>query len=1061
MNLDNQRPSLGQPPPDEPDDTSGVPSEGPTLSAIRLLFDRAPHFVGLVGRDGAVRYANPFACALVGRDEGSLLGSLVQDAPFWNHSQEQREALASALLIAAEGKECGRATMLVALEGTLHAIDCSLRPIRLAHEDADSILVEGWDIGREIQAEDDKHRAERLLEGVIEQSPVSMALVSADGVLKHLNQAAVELFGTSRSEIVKGRPLHETIALQDWQELSMDGTPLSSDERPMARIMQGEVVPKTEAQLRRADGAIRQVLVQGAPVYQSDGSLLAGVTSFWDITEESAASQRLMRLANEQRVILLAIKLGICLVKDRLVQWVNPQFEQMFGCAAADILGKDTRRFYDEEGDYRLIGTEGYAQIMLGHEYSLEARMRRADGTGFWCRISGQAVESGNAAQGFIWILQDVTERRRWEEALVRSERLLSAVVSASPEIIIVSRMNDGRFIQVNEAFTRLTGFTTQEAIGRRSLEIGIWPSAEARAQLLQHANERGEMRNCEAQLLHKDGHVLDVLISGAAFTMEEERLLVWVIADIGDYKRARQAVHDTEARYCRLAEESTDVIAVTDASGNVLSLVGPVEPMLGFAANELLGASMKALLHPDDRGHVKVALGEVSRLAGRTRRTEFRLRNRLGEHVVLEGVCRNLIDEPTIGGIVWNIRDITERKQQELERAHLQEQLAHAMRMEAVGRLAGGVAHDFNNLLTVISGSVELAREGLDATSSLGQALNDIAQAATSAASLTRQLLAFSRRQMIEPKNVDLNELVGDLQKMLNRLVGENVSIVTRLSEDLGTVHVDPSQFEQVVVNLSVNARDAMPKGGRLTLETSNVELDETYARAHEGVEPGRYVMLAVSDTGSGITAEVKRRLFEPFFTTKARGRGVGLGLAMIFGAVKQAHGAIEVYSEVGLGSIFKIYLPRVDAPADGLLSEPTVLDLARSGETVLIVEDDASVRGVAEAMVSRLGYTVLAAENGPTALRLAREYKGPISVLMTDIVMPGMNGRELADAFRETRPETRVVYTSGYTEDVIVLHGLEGETIRFLGKPYTLSVLAAKLRQVLDTTPVALPST
>jgi CheY-like chemotaxis protein/two-component sensor histidine kinase len=371
---------------------------------------------------------------------------------------------------------------------------------------------------------------------------------------------------------------------------------------------------------------------------------------------------------------------------------------------------------------------------------------------------------------------------------------------------------------------------------------------------------------------------------------------------------------------------------------------------------------------------------------------------------------------------------------------------------MEAVGRLAGGVAHDFNNLLTVISGNVELAREELEPDTSLAQTLTDVAKAADSAAMLTRQLLAFSRRQIIEPRNVDLNELVENLRKMLGRLVGEDITLVVKLRDGLGAVKVDPSQFEQVVVNLVVNGRDATGSGGRIVIETDNVELDENSCQRRTNLVPGPYVMLAVSDTGHGMTEAVKRRIFEPFFTTKERGRGTGLGLAMIFGAVQQAHGTIEVYSEVELGTTFKIYLPRTDAPADALTSPSVELELAKENETVLLVEDEESVRSIAATMLSKLGYRVLVASNGKDALLLAREHTHRIDALITDIVMPGMNGRELAEQLGVYHPEARVLYASGYTEDVMIHHGVNQENVRFVGKPYSMRALASKLRQTLD---------
>lgn len=374
-------------------------------------------------------------------------------------------------------------------------------------------------------------------------------------------------------------------------------------------------------------------------------------------------------------------------------------------------------------------------------------------------------------------------------------------------------------------------------------------------------------------------------------------------------------------------------------------------------------------------------------------------------------------------------------------------------MKMEAVGRLAGGVAHDFNNLLTVITGNVELASSQLNPADPLSQCLVEVRKAADSAATLTRQLLAFSRRQIIEPRVLNLNNLVEHLRNMLVRLIGEDIALQTILAKDLHAVKVDPGQFEQVVVNLAVNARDAMPDGGKLIIETSNTGFDEEDCRVRADVHPGSYVMLAISDTGHGMDAEVKRHLFEPFYTTKPVGQGTGLGLAMIFGTVKQSGGTIEVYSEVGQGTTFKIYLPKIEGQVEPVAQPCSTPEMPEASGTILLVEDEASVRELAAKILKRLGYTVLPAPNGGEAFLLAEKYHDRIDLLMTDVIMPGMNGRELSSRLRQIRPDMEILFTSGYTANVIVHHGVLDENVNFLGKPYSMQALANKVRQVLQS--------
>jgi len=429
---------------------------------------------------------------------------------------------------------------------------------------------------------------------------------------------------------------------------------------------------------------------------------------------------------------------------------------------------------------------------------------------------------------------------------------------------------------------------------------------------------------------------------------------------------------------------------------------------------------------------------------------SELRILSKSGEYRTGEFKVTPQIQDGEVQNILGIARDITDRKRAEEEMAALQEQLRQSQKMEAIGRLSGGIAHDFNNLLTVIKGYSQLSLMELKEDDPLRKNIEEIHTSSDRAADLTRQLLAFSRRQILEMKVLDLNFIIREADKMLLRIIGEDIELVTLLAGDLGRVKTDRGQIEQVMMNLAVNARDAMPNGGLLIIETANVILGDEYARTHIDVKPGEYVMLSVNDTGYGMTPEVRERVFEPFFTTKEK--GTGLGLSTVYGIVKQSGGNISIHSEPGNGTTFKIYLPRVDEPLEELSESPRIEGIPRGNETILIVEDDEAVLKLAVRVLEKQGYTVLEANQEYEAFNFCKEPKKPIHLILTDVVMPGMNGRQLIESLKEVRQDFKVLYMSGYTDNAIVHHGVLEMGVDFIRKPFTFEGLAKKVREVLD---------
>jgi two-component system cell cycle sensor histidine kinase/response regulator CckA len=628
---------------------------------------------------------------------------------------------------------------------------------------------------------------------------------------------------------------------------------------------------------------------------------------------------------------------------------------------------------------------------------------------------------------------------------LQRNERRvawLAAMVESSDDAIIGETL-DGTITSWNRGAEALYGYRPDEIVGR---SIGILMPLEYAddvARILERIRSGEVVQHSETVRSHKDGRqiVVSISISPVRDSQGVIHGASTIARDMTAQRHAQQALEDSEHRYRLLFENNPQPMWVYDRETLAFLTVNDTAVRsYGYRRDEFLGMTVNDLRPkgdvpslPEAATAQKTELIQAGPWRHRTKDGQI-IHVEIAEHPIVFGERSACLAQAT---------DVTER-------TRLEEQLRQAQRLESVGRLAGGVAHDFNNLLTVINGYAEMLLNDASVGESAREALGQIRQAGERAAGLTGQLLAFSRRQVLQPVVLNINTVVNDTETLLRRLIGEDIVLVTSLSADLGLVRADAGQMQQIIMNLAVNSRDAMPNGGNLHIETSNVTLDEDYRSEHHGVRRGPHVMLAVSDTGLGMSPEIRARIFEPFFTTKEIGKGTGLGLATVYGMVKQGGGWIWVYSEPGRGTTFKIYLPRTDEPLS-----PKTLSIqadARGSETILVVEDEVEVRTLAVAGLESFGYLVYGASTGKEALDLCRELADKIDVVVTDVVMPDMNGREVARQIAEIHPGARILFTSGYTADVIAHRGELDADVDYLPKPFTPESLARKIREILS---------
>ena len=859
-----------------------------------------------------------------------------------------------------------------------------------------------------------------LVRAAFNSFPAGVMITGADGTIRWVNPAFTALAGYTPEE-----------AIGQNARILETGEPSAALYEELWRAAlaggwRGELVN------RRRNGELYWVRLTVTAVSGPSGGVSHFVTVMEDLTELRQARER-----NE----LLPVAYQAVDESGRILD-VNRAWLAMLGYEREEVVGRPFSGFLPpDQLDALAVCFEKFRAT--GQIRCAEGVVLRKDGSRVPVVVDGQVEYDalGRFRRGH-WALEDATERREAERAL----RFTHLAVENAPDASFwVAR--DGRLIDVNEAACRSLGYSREELLAMTIRDIDPSLTRESWATLGPRV-ESG-LAVFESRHRRKDGSLFPVEVTCNVVLFEGQKYYCSFVRDISERKRAEGALRQSEERFRSVVESAPQGIFLQ--AGGVFRYLNPAACRLfgAEAPGPLLGQRIVDRVHPDCRAIVQERIAQVNE--GRTAVPSLE-----EKYLRLDGTAMDVeifaapFDLQGERGAIVFIRDIGERKRAEQERLHLAEQLRQSQKLESIGRLAGGVAHDFNNLLTVINGYCDLLLRM--APGPMRPALEQISKSGESAAHLTQQLLAFSLRQEAQFRPVDLNAIVSAAGEPLGRLVGENIRVTMRLQTGLGLVMADAGQLRQALLNLAVNARDAMPSGGELLIETMDLDLDEECAPEHPGVVPGPFVTLAVTDTGCGMDEETRRRVFDPFFTTKEKGRGAGLGLATVYGVVKQSRGWIRVSSRPGQGATFRVYLPRLAA---GLAHAPP----AAAGpaplaghETILIVEDQPGVRRLAADVLASYGYRLLQAANGAEALEAAQNHAEPIHLLLTDVVMPGMNGRELVERLQPQRPGMRVLYMSGYTEDVIARDGALDPRLAYIAKPFAPAVLAAKVRQTLD---------
>jgi PAS domain S-box-containing protein len=884
---------------------------------------------------------------------------------------------------------------------------------------------------------EDKVRASEERQRAMLDNPMFAVGLSDGNEILYANRPLLELFGYSDLDEFLSIPLVDHVA-QTSQATIRDRLSKSAMGIPSE--------PSFVYDIRRKDGAVRTVEINVVP-YQWQGRPCR-FSLFRDVTERKRIDDALRESERKYRALVETTDTGyVILDMEGSVVDANPEYLRLTGHEALnEILG---RRVVEWTAQHDIARNSEEIRKCLERGFVRNLEIDYADKEGKFTPIEINATVLHTAeGRRIVALCRDIGERNRSLEALREGEERFRLIAETMNEVFWVLDVQNDRVLYVSPAHERVWGYPRENIYeNRQSYYAPIHPDDRERVRAIVDLMKTGRQLEYEYRIIRPDGTIRQIWERGFPIHDKNGQVqrYVGVAQDVTAWRHAEDALRKSTEYLNQLINRIGDPVFVKDSQYRFLLVNDAMCTFTGRERSELLGSTDHKFLSKEDADSIRRQESLVFE-TGRECIAEEKVND--GQNVTRTVVARKTLLTDNAGNmqIVGIIRDITEQK-------HLEAQFLQAQKMEAVGVLAGGVAHDFNNLLTVINGYSEFLLDDLAKDDPRRPELEEIRQAGQRAATLTSQLLAFGRKQILQSEILDVNSVIADMSSMLRRLIGEDIEFVSITQPGLGLINADPGQIQQIVMNLAVNARDAMSQGGKLTVETRNFDLDQDSIHGHPMLKAGPYVMLAISDDGIGMDAATQAQIFEPFFTTKEKGKGTGLGLSTVYGIVKQSNGFIWVYSEPGKGTTFKIYFPRASGEISELTGESKLEHRSRGSETVLVVEDEESVRALACRILRERGYVVIEAADGIEALRLAENHAGQLHLILTDIVMPGMSGKNLVSNLETARPGIKSLYMSGYTEGTIVHQGVLDSNVAFIQKPFTSKDLVRKVREVINS--------